>query len=196
MRSEQTYNLEREWRASLPYWSTKEILETYPEVREMAKDKKAELGADLKGLAEVIKRKAALINEKATTKNGRWFFLEWLKVNEVQDYLEIKSQIKKISFLTNKPSRKVNKNKLTSDMIEEARRVPIEVLINAPRTDTRRFYQVSCPLHNERTPSFTVWRDSNTFKCFGCGEQGSSIDLFMKMHSCDFKMAIRSLVNK
>ncbi|MEG0229258.1 MAG: CHC2 zinc finger domain-containing protein [Oscillospiraceae bacterium] len=26
-----------------------------------------------------------------------------------------------------------------------------------------------CPFHNERTPSFTVYEDSQSFYCFGCG---------------------------
>jgi hypothetical protein len=33
-----------------------------------------------------------------------------------------------------------------------------------------------CPLHTEKTPSFTVFSD-NHFKCFGCGEHGDVTDL-------------------
>lgn len=32
-----------------------------------------------------------------------------------------------------------------------------------------------CPFHNEKTPSFSVDRKSNIFKCFGCGETGDAI---------------------
>ena len=34
-----------------------------------------------------------------------------------------------------------------------------------------------CPFHNEKTPSFTVYPDSNSFYCFGCGTHGDVIDL-------------------
>jgi DNA primase catalytic core len=42
-------------------------------------------------------------------------------------------------------------------------------------------YKGCCPFHNERTPSFVVFTNSNTFKCFGCGEAGDAI-VFLKKH--------------
>lgn len=35
-----------------------------------------------------------------------------------------------------------------------------------------------CPFHDEKTPSFTVYEHG--FKCYGCGEYGSNIDLLIK----------------
>ncbi|MDR1674672.1 MAG: hypothetical protein LBR54_04400 [Oscillospiraceae bacterium] len=37
-----------------------------------------------------------------------------------------------------------------------------------------------CPFHSEKTPSFTVYKKTNTFKCFGCGAYGSVIDYIMR----------------
>lgn len=34
-----------------------------------------------------------------------------------------------------------------------------------------------CPLHDERTPSFTVWPDQGSWWCFGCGRGSDVIDL-------------------
>ena len=31
-----------------------------------------------------------------------------------------------------------------------------------------------CPFHNEKTPSFTVYPDSQSFYCFGCGAGGEA----------------------
>ena len=33
-------------------------------------------------------------------------------------------------------------------------------------------YKALCPFHNEKTPSFTINPEKNTFKCFGCGIAG------------------------
>ena len=33
-----------------------------------------------------------------------------------------------------------------------------------------------CPFHNEKTPSFTVYKDTNTYHCFGCGKHGDVIN--------------------
>jgi len=44
----------------------------------------------------------------------------------------------------------------------------------------------SCPFHNEKTPSLNVWKNKNTFKCFGCGKSGSAIDFVMLKNNLSF----------
>lgn len=38
-----------------------------------------------------------------------------------------------------------------------------------------------CPFHEEKSPSFKLKKDTNTFKCFGCGVSGNAID-FICLH--------------
>lgn len=38
-------------------------------------------------------------------------------------------------------------------------------------------YVALCPFHNERTPSFTIPKTNNTYKCFGCGKSGDVFSL-------------------
>lgn len=53
---------------------------------------------------------------------------------------------------------------------------------------------IQCPLHNEKTASFTWFKESNTYHCFGgCGKGGDNIDLFMKLNNCDFRHAVKEL---
>ena len=33
-----------------------------------------------------------------------------------------------------------------------------------------------CPFHQEKTPSFSIKREDNIFKCFGCGAGGDAPD--------------------
>ena len=48
-----------------------------------------------------------------------------------------------------------------------------------------------CPIHGERTPSFVIYLDNNTWHCFGaCGEGGDSIAFIMKLKGCDFNEAL------
>jgi hypothetical protein len=35
-----------------------------------------------------------------------------------------------------------------------------------------------CPFHQENTPSFTVYPETDTFWCFGCFQRGDGIDIF------------------
>ncbi len=53
-----------------------------------------------------------------------------------------------------------------------------------------------CPFHNEKTPSFTVSPAKGIFKCFGCGEAGSSIDFVMKHEHYTYPQALKHLAGK
>ncbi len=53
-----------------------------------------------------------------------------------------------------------------------------------------------CPFHNEKTPSFTVYPDSQSFYCFGCGAGGEVISFIRKAENLDFSEAVRYLCDK
>ncbi len=53
-----------------------------------------------------------------------------------------------------------------------------------------------CPFHNEKTPSFTVSPTKNIYKCFGCGEAGSSINFVMEHENMTYPDALRYLAKK
>lgn len=59
-----------------------------------------------------------------------------------------------------------------------------------------RYYTGLCPFHSEKTPSFTVTPERQTFKCFGCGEGGNVISFVMKTRNLDFLDAVRLLADK
>ena len=50
-----------------------------------------------------------------------------------------------------------------------------------------------CPFHKEKTPSFSVKKSENIFKCFGCGESGDAIDFVAKIKGIDGIEAARLL---
>jgi DNA primase len=50
-----------------------------------------------------------------------------------------------------------------------------------------------CPFHSEKTPSFTVFPQTQTFKCFGCGESGDVFAFLMKQQHLSFPEAMREL---
>lgn len=54
-----------------------------------------------------------------------------------------------------------------------------------------------CPFHTERTPSFVVNPERQTFHCWGCGEHGDVITFIQKFYNLSFKDACRYLhINK
>jgi DNA primase len=56
-------------------------------------------------------------------------------------------------------------------------------------------YAVSCPFHDEKTPSLIISPKSNLFNCFGCGAAGSVIDWVMKTQRRPFREAVEWLRN-
>ena len=59
--------------------------------------------------------------------------------------------------------------------------------------DVKRNNRALCPFHNEKTPSFTIYPKTNSFKCFGCGASGSVIDFVMEIHGTDALTAAKKL---
>lgn len=50
-----------------------------------------------------------------------------------------------------------------------------------------------CPFHEEKSPSFAVYRDKNDWHCFGCQEHGDLISLVMKLDGLTFMQAVEQL---
>ncbi len=53
-----------------------------------------------------------------------------------------------------------------------------------------------CPFHNEKTPSFTVFRASKSFYCFGCGAGGDVITFIMKSENLNYVQALEFLAKR
>ena len=56
-----------------------------------------------------------------------------------------------------------------------------------------RQWKCLCPLHEERTPSFTIDAGKRLWTCFGCGKGGSVIDLHAELNCITIAEAMRSL---
>lgn len=53
-----------------------------------------------------------------------------------------------------------------------------------------------CPFHNEKTPSFTVYNDTQSFYCFGCGVGGEAITFIRKIENLDYIDAVKLLAQR
>ncbi len=54
----------------------------------------------------------------------------------------------------------------------------------------------NCPFHSEKTPSFTVFPDTQSFYCFGCGAGGDIFTFVMKAENLDFMEAVRLIAER
>jgi DNA primase len=57
-------------------------------------------------------------------------------------------------------------------------------------------YKGLCPFHAEKTPSFIVTPERETWHCFGCGEHGDIFTFLMRRDGLEFREALERLAEK
>lgn len=53
-----------------------------------------------------------------------------------------------------------------------------------------------CPFHNEKTPSFTVYINTQSYYCFGCGAGGDAITFIKNIENLDYVEAVTMLAER
>ena len=83
-------------------------------------------------------------------------------------------------------------------VLEVKRSVDITEIVSGyiPLKRAGASYKALCPFHEEKTPSFIVTPQRQTFKCFGCGKGGDAISFVMAQENVDYPEAIRILAEK
>jgi DNA primase len=85
---------------------------------------------------------------------------------------------------------------LVMNEIDEVKsRLDIVDYINqrVPLKKSGRNFKGLCPFHGEKTPSFMVSPDRQSFHCFGCAKGGSIIDFYMEYNHVEFREALEEL---
>jgi DNA primase len=57
-------------------------------------------------------------------------------------------------------------------------------------------YKALCPFHSEKTPSFYIFPEKNTFSCFGCNKFGDIFTLVEEMENISFVEAMHFLAER
>ena len=85
------------------------------------------------------------------------------------------------------------------NIIEDIKfRCPIEDVISSYVTLKKagNNYKGLCPFHSEKTPSFTVFPQTQSYYCFGCGAGGDVITFTMKNDNLDYADAVEALASR
>lgn len=59
-----------------------------------------------------------------------------------------------------------------------------------------RLYTGLCPFHSEKTPSFTVYPNTQSYYCFGCGNGGDVITFIKNYENLDYIEAVKLLAER
>ena len=78
--------------------------------------------------------------------------------------------------------------------VQRAKSVPIRDLydFNVSR-ETSKIIYAKCPFHDQKTGSFTIYKDSNSWFCYSCNVGGDSISFLQKLKGISFVQAVKEL---
>ncbi len=89
--------------------------------------------------------------------------------------------------------------RLNDQFLEQLRdRIDIEDLIGE-YVDLKRAGRLTkglCPFHSEKTPSFVVYPESQSYYCFGCTKGGDAITFIRDIENLDYIEAVKMLADK
>lgn len=182
-----------------PKYSDKELLETFPEAREMIPLKIKECKLAIQKKESEIQSQLDRIYSLKTDSFSEWFGEEMIKCFAMPVLIDLERnlfRLKRFECLLN-PTKKTNNGFDFQEKIETARKYPIRELARS-KLDIRQAGEnlISlCPFHNEKTPSFYIYPETNRFYCFGCQEKGDVITLVMALYGLDFKESVEMLQN-
>lgn len=190
--------MEADWKDSLPYYSFYDWVKVF-------EDEKPAIAKALRGKVDTLKEWVRSFEDgfeldkgllqDAYTRNQtpegfkqtqrRIALLEQI-MHEKRELLnkEIGITISRINYLTGKPN---TSGRITDEIISRAKSVPIASLIKVGRD-----HKALCPFHSDTKPSLHVYKDNHAY-CFVCTKSASVIDIYMALHSCDFRTAVKAL---
>lgn len=184
--------LEKQWQDSLPRLTDKELLDIFPEAKRIIPDKISEWQLKRRHLVELIRQKLTRIKYKISEDN-QWFWEEWVKIFDGEELTRIDRHISRLKRLDLLSCNKVIRGKIGQKEIQTALAVPIENLVKPLRKSGRQLI-ASCPLHKEKTPSFFIYPDTNSFYCYGCLAGGDVITLAKLLYRFDFIKSVKWLL--
>jgi len=124
-------DLEKQWQNSLPRLTDKDLLDIFPEAKNIIPTKISEWQLRRKQVIELLRQKLTNIKYKVE-KEDQWFWEELVKVLDGEE-LEIIdrhiSRLKRLNIFTNS---KIIKGKIGQKEIEMALAIPIQDLIQQP----------------------------------------------------------------
>lgn len=164
-----------------------ELLEIFPNAKSIIKQI---IKADKEKISELREAQRNFWNRRGRDYKERWWWECWDEVFYQQEIERLLKRIKKYGFLIEPGSARAG-----GDQKEAAKKIPVELLYgNQLRKSGGKLIGL-CPLHSEKTPSFVIYSETNSFYCFSEAIGGDSITFIMKRDNLSFNEAIKKILN-
>lgn len=193
--STEVRNFDGEYHFVYPFRSVREELQAFPELRQVAREKLIQLGADMSEVIKELAAKKKLI-DRVPDSDFRKAAMIFYKVVAGVRLERLQKEYAKFEFI----GKVITGNKQTvafDELLETARNVSIietvERFTKVRKSGSK--YVCNCLFHEEDTPSMVLYPDGASFHCFGCGKSGDSLDIVMHKMGVGMKEGIKILLN-
>jgi len=177
-------------------FSEKDALEWFPEVN--AKLISEKIGEWREHYEHLVSSLGTELSEKSKSASAEEWPI-WKMVIELKydiEFQKIYRQLRRLARLKDFFTPRAPPDKSGMDWnarIERVKVVPIETIIDIKLRPSGDKLIGLCPLHPDKSPSFYIYCNTNTFYCFGCGKGGDIIKFIMLLHGCSFIEALRHI---
>lgn len=138
-------------------------------------------------IAKVTKKQGLNEIEQYFIEQIYFFFSWWYEMNKTKEFIERLKRFYKLNhtdFLKNKEFKKIDINTiLITEIISMYTKLPWSLSRN-----------MKCPLHNDTSPSFHIYEQTNSFYCFGCHKWWNSVNFVAEIENITTKEAFKKIV--
>lgn len=183
-----------------PKFTDKELLEIFPEAKEIIPIKIKEIKEEIQEKKSVIESRLKKLYSLKTDEISEFFGEKLIEMFFIPELNVLEKRCFRLNRFQQllKPKTKRSKWFNFSEKIETAKSNSIEEIAR-DKLELKKVggnFVCLCPFHEERTPSFYLYPETNRFYCFGCQAKGDIIDLTKELYCLDFKEAVEFLQNK
>lgn len=165
----------------------------FPEAREYLLPRIRQIETEIQATKTTIERLLRLTMDSRDS----WFVREYIKAFHVNRLLDLKRECRRLNgYFPQNTSITTTRMGVDRNLIDRAKEYPIMQLAEGYIGEMRRSgktYRALCPFHNERTPSFYLYPETNSYHCFGCLAHGDVISLAQKILNLGFIEAVKYL---
>ena len=141
------------------------------------------------------------VHRLTTNEFSIWFAKEVIKMYKLPSLEKLSARLNALRLVKyglnnqNQKQKTISKSCISQEEIETAKMHPIVELARS-RLDLKQSgknFVALCPFHKERTPSFYLYPETNSFYCYGCCKGGDNLTLTMALYGISFKEAVSML---
>ncbi|MBI2410848.1 MAG: hypothetical protein HYV32_03075 [Candidatus Kerfeldbacteria bacterium] len=190
-----TYEAEKQWRKTLYRPSTQELLQIFPEAKSSIEHNLKLYRNRMKVLKTGLTLRMNIYKKLTKDEFSLWFYRQWLETTTGKEVTTLQKRITTLQRQLNALNGVIDTREIIDDLIQQAKEVPIEQIVDTPLKQSGQRLVGLCVLHEERRASFVIYKQTNTCWCFGCQQGGDSIKLTQLLHGYSFPQAVRYLTH-